>query len=118
MYRIGKYEVHNWVTDGSGTFRLIVDSSDKNNPIRKRIRLHKAFEYIEGVINPEPIYEIWFEGHVFEQDYCKINNLKIPESHPYINTPFIQTSKFKSMQSAKDHIDDFLNKFEKLRCFL
>jgi hypothetical protein len=101
MYKIGKYEIHNWVTDGSGTYRSIVIPTGKWSPdrIRYRISLHQeTLDSADGYGCSG--YTIWWGP--FREVAGKL----------------YQESFFTNIESAKERVDLFLKKFQKLKSFI
>ena len=102
MYRLGHYEIHNWVIDGGGTYRTIVDRRD---PLSKNYRIL----ILHPIIHPYPNlvrrydWEIIFERKIFLEEYYLLG---------------FKERRFASVNDAKLIIDNFLGKLLKLKAFL
>lgn len=97
MYRLQKYEIHNWVTDTGGifTYRNIIYKKDNQVILRDRLMI---------CYTDDDLFELWFTGNkTFQKEYSLIFNNEII---------------FHSLDSAKERVDLFLKHLSKLICFI
>ena len=99
MYKLGKYEIHNWVSNSFKTYRRVVDTTTKFD---REISIRQSV-IGGGGGGAVPVYEIWF--HCFGKEFDII----------FPNRKFVY---YASIEDAKNHIDEFLNKLNKLKVFL
>lgn len=99
MYQIGKYEIHNWVTDHADTFRSVVIKTGKSSSDRIYYRISVRSESWDSLDGKECSgYVIWWGP--FREFAEKI----YPE-------------QLLTFEQAKQRVDEFLNKFKTLKSF-
>lgn len=101
MYKLGKYEIHNWVTDGSGTFRLVVDREKVPWVNRSKILINHPC-YDGG--KDKTSWEVFLENNIFAKEYNQFGFKMV----------FYSTS----LEKVKEQVDLFLSKLNKLKAFL
>lgn len=97
MYRLQKYQIHNWVTDTGGkyTYRNIICAKDNQVILCDSLMIYHA---------EDNLYELWFTGNkTFRKEYLLIFNNEII---------------FHSLDSAKERVDLFLKYLSKLIYFI
>jgi len=102
MYRLGHYDIHNWVIDGGGTYRTIVDRRD---PLSKNYRiliLHPIIHPYPNLVRKDD-WEIIFERKIFLEEYYLLG---------------FESRRFPSVFDAKLRVDNFLSKLHKLIMFI
>jgi len=102
MYKLGKYEIHNWVTDPYKTYRRIGFRYGKRNSDIEYLNIfidHPYFDGAEDIIR----YQIFFQRDIFAREYYQLGFKEI---------------EFDSLEEAKQSIDKFLLKLSKLIVFI
>lgn len=102
MYMLAKYEIHDWVKEYHHTYRVIIDKTKNSKEYDSHMRI---IIWHDGK-DKEIVKAIWFKNNIFGKEHMMMYGWK--EDIP----------KFNSIQEAKDHIDEFLGKLQKLIVFI
>lgn len=106
MYKLGKYEVHNWVDERDRAYRRIGVRYGKYGPDVNYYNIYISHPYYAGG-GENLMYEIHFEGNILSKEYYAI----------YKNTEE-RYCTFYTLDDAKKRIDEFLKILDKLLVFI